>query len=109
MKHIKTYEDLSTECKIGDHALFDYTNKTYAYHAQLTNQLRDFLNTNIGLLVTVSSPNNDWLEVFYDDIPTNLQYKFHIGTILLNIENIVELGKTRKEVEQKIEAKKYNL
>lgn len=110
MKYIKTFENVNLNYKVGDYAIFNYDNVDYAHNVRMTDDLRTFLNNNAGEIITISIPELPWIEVRYDDIPDNIQYKFHSNnTILLWKDMIVATSSDSEDLEAYKQTKKYNL
>jgi len=113
MKYLKHFEYNEDPPYIndGDYVLFYYSEtENYAYHIGLDTKLKEFINNNIGYVITSSSINNEWINVQYDNIPKDIVYKFNKGNeVLLTKHNILEVAKTKEELEMTLSANKYNL
>lgn len=129
MKHLKKFNENTSKPKIGDYVLIetDSSNK----------KIVDFINNTIGKIIHIDDNKIDiWgnisigdILVKYDNVPFNrgsaninwfielnpniedtcvrhygIQYGRHFHP-----NRIVEFGKTREELEIKLQAKKYNL
>ena len=119
MKYIKQYEeiidlnnnDYTVEFTDDDYAIFYYDKMArYAYHVELTDKLKEFLNTNVGKINIVSKPQLEWLDVIYENVPDDLVYKFgNNNSILLTKDAVIAVSTDKEELEARLSANKYNL
>ena len=111
MKYLKLFENY-IKIKDGNYVLM------HTIHEPT----KDFINNNIGKIVDVEygTPGNrkgiivDYIKVKFNKIPWQLNSYFtHWGGKYCvreyPVTSIVEIGKTKKEVEEKMLARKYNI
>ena len=107
MKHIKIYENIDNDPKIGDYVI---CNENLSYYDELVN----FLSNNVGRIVlknyTIVNVCFDYL-VQYDYIPKELDIYFYNSSNLrpINIDDIIKFSENKEDLEMYINAKKYNL
>jgi len=111
MKYIKEYETIENQLNDGDYVICYYDKLArYAYHAELTDELKEFINNNVGRINIVSRVQYTWIDVSYENIPYNLMNKFSdINSILLTKDAVVDTSPDKEELEVKLSANKYNL
>jgi hypothetical protein len=81
------------------------------------NDFYNFINNTIGIIAYYFdhfNPNKQKVEIFYDNIPNKLIEYFNKGednkySLSFNSRYIVAFTKTKKELEEIIKAKKYNI
>jgi len=110
MKYIKKFENHIDIPKIGDYVLI-HTNSNIR-------SVSNFVNNTIGKIIDISSKYTDMfnrenpgvVRVEYDDPPRDIQSWFSDkNKRTFTLEQIVEYGKTKEELEEKLAVKKYNL
>lgn len=97
MKYIRPYK--SNEPKVGDYVVIsaDSMNKEY----------NDFINNTIGKMYKKSK---NFIYIRYDYIPYGIRQWFTRGeTTSAELEDIVYFGKTKEDVEIKMNSNKYNI
>ena len=107
MKYLKLFENYSEkDIKIGN----------YVSVVTIHEPTKDFINNNIGKIVDVYRKGIivDYIKVKFNKIPWQLNSYFTHwnGKYCVReypVKSIVEIGKTKKEVEQKLLARKYNI
>lgn len=117
MKYLKKYEKLQKDgfkkgkYKKGDYIIFDYKpDDDSVWNLRLTPELRDFLNSTIGIIVLPADASG-WIDVRYDYIPDNIKNKFQSvsNTILLDKNRVLCTAESKEDIEKKIAMNKYNL
>jgi hypothetical protein len=99
---IKIFEEYNNKPEVGDYVLINYKIK-------YDKDFESFINNNIGKLFEVDFKFNE-IEVEYENVPENIKkIWFYNNTVVFNISDIVEYGKTIEELELKLASKKYNL
>ena len=114
MKYIRKFENHINKIEVGDYVLIKSSSNLY--------DVRTFINSNIGRVigynkgnytdVTVGYNKGNYTDVTveYENIPNDIVFLFYNGkTRAFNNKQIVSFGKTKKELEEKLSAKKYNL
>lgn len=103
MKYIKKFNNL----KIGDYVKVDVNLDKEDY-----NKFHNFINNNIPI---VTGDKGNAIECKYINIPEELKKHFTLSNtdeqniIQIHKSYIVDFAKTKKELESKLFAKKYNL
>jgi hypothetical protein len=108
MKYIKTFEDYPQHPQPGDYLSINRDG--------IRGEYRDFINRTICKLINYNHESNE-IYVRYDDVPENLKVEFYkIGTgsssgyyKSFGIRDIVDFAPTKKELQLKLKAMKYNL
>jgi hypothetical protein len=99
---IKIFEEYNNKPEVGDYVLINYKIK-------YDKDFESFINNNIGKLFEVDFKFNE-IEVEYENVPENIKkIWFYNNTVVFNISDIVEYGKTIEELELKLAINKYNL
>ena len=108
MKYLKKYEDVNKP-EVGDYVycqedLLTSDDETY-YKAM------EFVKNNIGKILKKNPKYSDFFVVRYENIPFELKEYFNVFKSSRNIkyDEIIYWGKTKEEVEAKINSEKYNL
>lgn len=109
MKHIKIYEKYISKKKphVGDYILsnVDFFDKKY----------ENFVNSNIGKIIRIySSEHGDKADIEYQNISFDILYMFDTNDLNKNkttiwAKDIIYFSKSKKDVEEYLLAKKYNL
>lgn len=108
MKYIKTYENLEIEPKVGDYVICDDSS------AKDHIILRDFINNNIGRLNHIDKEDPMPYDIEYKNIPYELS-SFYFGfngrknNRIMNRTEIIYFSKSKEDVEQYLQNKKFNL
>ena len=113
MKYIKKFENIeNTTPEVGDCVLINIDTII------IKGKIRDFVNNTIGEIIDIRLKIEDEfdneslgdLRVKYSNVPKDIQSWFFNGNIrTFNINQMIEFGKTKEELELKIMSKKYNL
>jgi hypothetical protein len=108
MRHLKTYENIIKEPKIGDYVIM---RSKYKSKPELT----EFIENTIGEIFSkyYSDSKMEDIRVIYDFVPDDIRKNFMMiqGGFTMWFKNydIIEYAKTKKELKLKIAAKKYNI
>ena len=129
MKYIKRFENISEDVpKVGDFVLIKMGDTTMNYDKDIVlryNKIKDFVTHTIGKIVSIRLKISDDfgnesignVTVKYDNIPEDFQSWFSSDNKRVSSDNkrvfsldqIVEFGKTKDELEEKMMIKKYNI
>jgi len=110
MKYIKKYENYVDTPQIGDYVLI-HTNSN-------AKNVANFVNNTIGKIIDIRFKYKDIFElehpgdlrVEYEEVPEDVQsWFFDKNKRTFTLEQIISFGKTKKELEEKLAEKKYNL
>jgi hypothetical protein len=106
MKHLKIYEELN----IGEPNVGDYVICTNNFFNE---NLREFLQNNIGRIINGEKSSMDYYIVFYEDIDDDLNKYFNELAdgyeIPIFESEILYWNKNKEELQYIIDANKYNL
>jgi hypothetical protein len=90
---------------------FVYIHKDYDLDLKILPYIvKDFIINNIGKIIEIDNqfePNIVTIKFF--NIPNELKKYFKKDSRFFDITEILEFGKTKKELELKLKAKKYNI
>jgi hypothetical protein len=101
MKHLKNYENIDSDIKVGDYVLVKSIFST--------EKLNKFINNSIGQLTKIQD-DYSIIKVRYTKIPFELKQFFDvIDQRYFGIENVVDYDKDIEVLKLKIAAKKYNI
>ena len=112
MRHIKKFKYDSNKMYISDYVLANVDNVYVTLDKLLKDIFSNFVNNTIGQLVSISK---NWVVISYENIPSKIKQFFHenptlgVCEIQLDKKNIVDYDMLKKELELRIQAKKYNL
>ena len=108
MKYIKKYEAISNnEVEIGDYVIIaslDDDLDVASYNQR--KEFNYFIEHNIGKIV---DEYKYYIKVKYYNIPFNIKKFFDNNTFNFSSSRIIYYGKTKEDIEMKINAKKYNI
>lgn len=98
MKYIKEYEGIVNfnEINIGEFVQIKTNNKFYGFFEP--EKIKELVNTSIGKII--DKKNYREIVVKYENLRSIL---------IFDINEITEIGKTKEELELKLNMKKYNL
>ena len=122
MKYLKKFENLEDTPDVGDYVLMK-PSPNVNQRVKNISEFDNFLNTNIGQLIDIEVGNQIYppkptnkthrrITVKYDSIPKSISDFFNYTDgyyKIFGLGQIAEFAKTKEELEQKIQAKKYNL
>ena len=120
MKHLKQYEELNDEPKIGDYIVaitFGILDDPSVVN-NLTDRVVDvilFMHDNVGKLIKITAGENKYMVRY--DLPVEILNKFDpevdninsLGTFNLKPTNILFWSNNKEDAELFMNAKKYNL
>lgn len=123
MKYIKRFENIEDVPKVGNFVLISMNRsnsviKFGGIEMPRYNKIKDFVTHNIGKIVNIRLKIVDEfynksagdLRVEYDNIPKDIQSWFSKDNKrAFSVDQIVEFGKTKEELEEKLMTKKYNI
>lgn len=100
----KIYENLNTPKK-GN---FVYIHKKYDMDLiLLPTEVKNFIINNVGKIIEIE---DNIIRIKFFNIPDDFKKYFSVkNSRLFDISEILEFAKTKKELELKIKAKKYNI
>ena len=116
MKYINKFESMDDKIHIGDYILVHYKEDTkFGGNDKI---LVNYLNNNIAQIVSFQLLNNNYILVNYEDKPNKNIIRFFDVTTknkkklygkIINKIYIIEVAKTKEDLEAKLAAQKYNL
>ena len=115
MKYIKTYETIEDELQIGDFVICKEKENSYTYSIYSQDdyeKLQYFLENNIGLIKKKGkrATSQPYYKVFYDYLPDNIKQYFSPKNLRpIYKEEILYHSSNKEDIEQILNAKKYNL
>jgi len=102
MKYLKYYENIEDNLEVGDYVLIKINILPYT---QKQIDTENFINN-------IITDRND-VVVLYENVPETIKSYFNINNGLdirtFDINRIVEHGKTKEQLELKLQANKFNL
>ena len=102
MKHLKQFENLNTP-EVSDYIWCD--------HSMLTNEeLKNFLSSNIGMIINIKPKSKYPYQVKYENIPTNITRFFENDNYMsFSYDEIILFNKDIETLKLIISSRKYNL
>ena len=109
MTYLKYYENIEDNLEVGDYVLIKINILPYT---QKQIDTENFINNTIGKIIDIITDRND-VVVLYENVPETIKSYFNINNGLdirtFDINRIVEHGKTKEQLELKLQANKFNL
>jgi hypothetical protein len=115
MKHLKTYEESSTEPQVGDYVVCITKGLEDDFMPDYIKNIGKFIHNNIGQIVDIEPDDSQYnpYHVRYDlpkDFYDNTEYKEKFQNVFLfKNNNILFFSKNKEHAELLLKSKKYNI
>lgn len=109
MKYLKTFENIN-QPDVGDYVICTDP----GIEREQNEEFYDFIHNNIGQITKIENEDNPLYYIHYENIPDNLKFRMNTAHYVLDEEpyrrkNITYWAKTKKDLELRLIANKYNL